>query len=289
MARTKDRPVTETPRGPILVAGAAGGMGRWLCGFLTAIGHGVDRLDPRFTGEPRAPGRFLASSEITDLDAYAALFVAVPLTRTGEVVAELAARRPRGTIVEIASIKAPVEPALQAARSAGLSVLSLHPMFGPGKRIDEPMKWVHAALGDPAAELRALAPWLGHPGVELVTVPFQRHDRLMGWLLGLAHLSSLLFGAALSRSGVDPEELAACASTTFDKQLATARSVLAEDPGLYLDIQHLNPHRAEVYAATREALDELERLTAARDVEGFRAVLAAASAALPPEDGPAGP
>jgi chorismate mutase/prephenate dehydrogenase len=102
----------------------------------------------------------------------------------------------------------------------------------------------------------------------------------MGWLLGLAHLTNILFGAALTRSGIDPAELHACASTTFTRQTATALSVLAEDPDLYLDIQHLNPHRHEVYAATREALDQLERLVAEREREGFRQTLATARRAL---------
>ncbi len=102
----------------------------------------------------------------------------------------------------------------------------------------------------------------------------------MGWLLGLAHLSGMLFGSALSRSGLDPAELQACASTTFTRQAATAVSVLGEDPALYLDIQRLNPHREEVYSATRAALEELVSLVAAADLEGFRNTLADARRAL---------
>jgi len=270
----------EARGGRILIAGGAGGMGGWLRGFFELVGHRVDLLDPAFAPLDPAPGRFAALAAVPDLDAYDALVVAVPLARTGETVAELAARRPRGPIVEIASIKAPAAEALGSARAAGVSTLALHPMFGPGKPLYEPMTWVLAAWGDPETERQALSPLLAHPYVKLVTVPFPHHDRLMGWLLGLAHLSSLLFGAALSRSGIDPDELAACASTTFTRQSATALSVLAEDPDLYLDIQHLNPHRSEVYAAAHEALAELERLTASRDREGFREALGAARRAI---------
>ena len=255
-------------------------MGGWLRGFLELVGHGVDLFDPAFAQVAPAPGRFAAWEQIPDLDLYESLFVAVPLARTGEVIAQIAARRPRGTIVEIASIKAPAAQALAAARAQGVSTLALHPMFGPGKPLYEPMTFVLAAQGDPDAERATLAPLLAHPYVKLVTVPFPHHDRLMGWLLGLAHLSSLLFGAALARSAIDPQELAACASTTFTRQAATALSVLAEDPDLYLDIQHLNPHRSEIYAATHEALTELEGLTALRDREGFRAALGAARRAI---------
>jgi prephenate dehydrogenase len=56
--------------------------------------------------------------------------------------------------------------------------------------------------------------------------------------------------------------------------------VLSENPDLYLDIQRLNPHRHEIYAATREALGQIERLVEDRDREGFRQTFDAALRAL---------
>jgi chorismate mutase/prephenate dehydrogenase len=106
----------------------------------------------------------------------------------------------------------------------------------------------------------------------------------MGWLLGLAHLSNILFGAAITRSGIEASELHACASTTFTRQAATALYVLNENSDLYLDIQHLNPHRHEVYAAAREALAHIEELVEEHDREGFRSVMAAARRTLLGED-----
>jgi chorismate mutase/prephenate dehydrogenase len=90
----------------------------------------------------------------------------------------------------------------------------------------------------------------------------------------------MLFGHALTRSGLDAEELHACASTTFRRQAATATSVLGDDPDLYLDIQRLNPHRDEVYAATTEALGDLVRMVAENDREGFRQTLGVARRVL---------
>jgi chorismate mutase/prephenate dehydrogenase len=139
---------------------------------------------------------------------------------------------------------------------------------------------VLAAHRDAAEERRHLERLLHHPYTKLVTVPFPQHDILMGWLLGLAHLTNILFGSALTRSGIDPALLHACASTTFTRQAATALSVLAEDPQLYLDIQHLNPHRHQVYAAMSEALEQLQGLVEERDREGFRQTLGAARRAL---------
>ena len=90
----------------------------------------------------------------------------------------------------------------------------------------------------------------------------------------------MLFGAALTESGLDAEELRACASTTFARQADTALSILSEDPVLYYDIQQLNPHRDAVYRAACGALDHLVRLVSTGDLEGFRSVLSTARQAL---------
>jgi prephenate dehydrogenase/chorismate mutase len=260
----------------VLVIGGAGAMGDWFGRFLPLVGHQVDAVDPAWAALPPTPGRFASLEEITDLDRYPYLVVAVPLGRTPELLNEVVTRRPRGLVVEIASIKSHLVPALAAARETGTATSSLHPMFGPSRHPYQPLTFVLACRDEEHAESRRLEDLLRHPYTQLITIPFDHHDRLMGWLLGLAHLTGMLFGTALTRSGLDSAELHACASTTFSRQAATALSVLSEDPSLYLDIQRLNPHRADVYAAARSALAELEALVSAGDLDGFAAALARA-------------
>jgi chorismate mutase/prephenate dehydrogenase len=266
--------------GRVLVVGGAGAMGGWFGQFLRLVGHRVDALDPAWTSLPGQEGRWGSIDDVPNLDVYEFIVVAVPLALTPSVIETTARRRPRGTIVEVASIKAHIEPVVREVRSGGTPVACLHPMFGPGKSPYEPLTFVLACFDDPDVERLRLESLLRHPYTNLITIPFAHHDRLMGWLLGLAHLTGILFGAALTRSGLSPAELQACASTTFTRQAATTLSILAEDPALYLDIQRLNPHRENVYAATREALEELVALVGSEDLEGFRSTLTAARRAL---------
>jgi chorismate mutase/prephenate dehydrogenase len=257
----------------MLIVGGAGGMGTWFRGFLGLMGHEVDIVDPALGSIPDAPGRFRKLDDVPDLDAYAAVIVSVPLARTAAALEEVVARRPKVPVLEIASIKSPLAGTLEKARADGLRVYALHPMFGPGKSYYETLTFVLAAQGDLAEEKKWMDGFLAHPYTRLLAVPFPHHDRLMGWLLGLAHMNNILFGATLTRSGMDPTELHDCASTTFIRQATTARYVLSENPDLYLDIQRLNPHRTEVYAAAREALASLESLVETHDREGFRQTL----------------
>jgi len=264
----------------VLIVGGAGGMGSWFRGFFELAGHEVDIVDPALASVPDAPGRFPSLEAVADLDRYAAILISVPLGRTPEVLEQVVARKPSGAVIEVASIKSHLVAVLERARELGVQVYALHPMFGPGKSLYEALTFVLAAQGDLIVERRQMETFIRHPYTRLVVVTFAHHDRLMGWLLGLAHLSNILFGAALTRCGIDPAELHACASATFSRHTSNALLVLNANPDLYLDIQHLNPHRHEVYLAMREAMDHIEALVAEREREGFRQTLAAARRAL---------
>jgi chorismate mutase / prephenate dehydrogenase len=264
----------------VLVLGGAGAMGGWLRRFLASGGHKVDIVDPSLAGLPLSEGAWPSLGDVPDLSRYAAIVVSVPLAATPAVLAEVVARRPAALVVEIASIKSHLSDVLTGARAGSLRVASLHPMFGPGKSLYEPLTFVLACHDGPDEERARIEPLLRHPYASLIAIPFAHHDRLMGWLLGLAHLTGMVFGSALARSGLSTEELQACASTTFLRQASTASSILAEDPDLYLDIQRLNPHRDVVYGAAREALEELVGAVGAADREAFRDALAAARQAV---------
>lgn len=262
--------------GKILILGGAGNMGNWFHQFAGRLGHPVDLVDPAMAPLPAARGRFGSLDDIPNLDDYDAFLVSVPLGRMPDVLLDLIERKPRGQVIEIASIKDHLRPAFDRADQLGVAVSSLHPMFGPAKSAYENLNFVLACRRDPRSEKEAVEPFLRHPYTNLVTVPFDHHDRLMGWLLGLAHFSAMLFGCALTRSGLGTAELRACASTTYNRQSATAASVIAEDPDLYFDIQRLNPHRGEVYRAAREALDELVEAVENNDRARFRDVISGA-------------
>jgi len=269
----------------LLIVGGAGDMGRWFQGFSHLLGHRIDIADPAMAPLPRAEGRYGSLAEVPDLDAYDAIVVSVPLGRTAAVLEELIGLAPRGLIIEIASIKDDLAPVLDRGRAAGLKVSSLHPMFGPRKSPYEPLTFVLACAEDPHEERVQVEGWIRHPYTHLVPVPFHHHDRLMGWLLGFAHLSGMLFGCALAGSGLGAEELKACASTSYNRQTLAALHVLGEDPDLYFDIQRLNPHRGEVYRAAGKALNELVQSVQEDDRERFRSVLSEARHFLISEPG----
>jgi len=268
----------------ILIVGAAGAMGGWLRRFFENIGHTSEGVDSAWEGLPPHEERFSRLDDVPDLAAFDAVFISVPLDKTAEALEEMVARGLKAPLFEIASIKNHLEKPLDELRRKGTPTISLHPMFGPDKNPYGPLTIVHAAFGNEKGERQQVLDLLAHPYLDLVSLPFERHDRTMGWLLGLAHLTGMLFAEALSHSGLDPRELGRAASTTFSRQVATAHSVLSEDPALYFSIQRLNPFRGEIYAALNAALGELTGAVERDDAEQFASFLSRAADALPEQD-----
>ena len=91
-----------------LVIGGRGKMGRWFVDFLASQGFDIEVADPAGPVEGY-PHR--ARWEDSPLD-HDLLVVASPLGITAEVLRGLAARRPRGLVVDLASVKTPLREGL---------------------------------------------------------------------------------------------------------------------------------------------------------------------------------
>jgi chorismate mutase/prephenate dehydrogenase len=95
--------------------------------------------------------------------------------------------------------------------------------------------------------------------VQQMEMPLEQHDRLIAYVLGLSHALNIAFFTALAESGETAPRLADLSSTTFDAQLEVAVRVARENPHLYFEIQHLNPHGL---LALEDLLRAVQRLTA---------------------------
>jgi chorismate mutase / prephenate dehydrogenase len=263
-----------------LVIGGAGRMGRWFTEFLATQGWAVAVSDPAgpVEGVPwhadwREPAR---SAEL--------IIVAAPLAATAAILRGLVALRPTGLVIEIGSIKAPVAGPLAELRDAGVSVASIHPMFGPDVRLLAGRHVLLIDIGAPAAQAAARA-LFEQTSAGLAEMSLEQHDRLVAWVLGLSHATNIAFFTALAGSGRGIAELAAFASTTFGAQLRVAARVAQENPELYFEIQSTNPHGIEPLQALARAAAAVERAVNTGDGPQFAALMRAGAAYL--EDPPA--
>jgi len=254
----------------VLIIGGAGKMGAWFAHFLSSQGYSVEISDPSAT--PTAFPRVTDWRE-GGLD-YDLIVVATPMTVAGEVLGELAERRPRGVIVDIGSLKSPVRDSLKKLVAAGCKVTSIHPMFGPDTRLLSGRHVVFCDVGVPEAT-RAARALFASTMAEQIEMSVDDHDRLMAYVLGLSHALNLAFFTALAESGELVPRLQKMSSTTFDAQLKVATLVARDNPHLYFDIQALNDYGAASLQALRAATERIERLVQSRDETGFVELMAA--------------
>ncbi len=246
-----------------LVIGGLGQLGRWFAAFLAQQGYAVSVADPAAGPEEDA----VADWSMLELD-HDLIVVAAPLQASGEILQQLARRRPAGVVFDLASLKSPVRKGLQALREAGCQVTSIHPMFGPGTRLLSGKHVIFIDLGCERANALAHGLFDSTMAVQ-VEMDLEEHDRLIAYVLGISHIINILFFATLAGSGESAQRLARMSSTTFDQQLAVAARVAQENPHLYFEIQTLNDYREDALQGLESALERLLKSIRGRDEAAF--------------------
>lgn len=251
-----------------LVIGGSGKMGRWFVEFLASQGFSVEVADP--AGAPEGV-RAIADWRQSDLR-HDFIVLATPLGITDGILRELALRRPRGIVFDVGSLKSPLRMGLNALRSHGCRVTSIHPMFGPDTELLSGRHVVFVDLGC-AEALDRVRELFAPTMAEQVVMSLDDHDRLIAYVLGLSHALNIAFFTALAESGEAAPRLAKMSSTTFDSQLDVAARVAQESPELYYEIQSLNDYGAESLEALAQAVERIRSAILSRDHDAFVALM----------------
>ena len=251
-----------------LVIGGAGKMGRWFAEFMASQGFAVEIADP--AGAPAGFGHVADWRESALTHDF--IVVAAPLGATDKILRELAMRRPKGVIFDVGSLKSPLRAGLNALKTHGCRVTSLHPMFGPNTELlsGRHVIFVEAGSADATAAAREL---FASTMVEQVVMSLDDHDRLIAYVLGLSHALNIAFFTALAESGEAAPRLAKLSSTTFDSQLDVATNVAQESPELYFEIQSLNDYGAESLEALAQAVERLRAAVLSQNFTEFETLM----------------
>ncbi|MFK8053393.1 MAG: prephenate dehydrogenase/arogenate dehydrogenase family protein [Woeseiaceae bacterium] len=247
-----------------LVIGGAGRMGHWFSDFFHSQGYAVSIADP--AGDVSQPNVY-ADWQAAGLD-YDVIVVATTLALSGEILTALAERRPRGLVFDVGSLKTPLRDSLERLRSAGVSVTSVHPMFGPSTQLLAGKQVIFVDVGDAGATdtARALfAPTMA----TCVDMSIDQHDEMISLVLGLSHATNIAFMDAIANSGVDADALLAMSSPTFDAQLSMGQTVVEENPHLYYEIQRLNDFGSRSLDSLSAAVDSLRTSVSEHDESAF--------------------
>ncbi|WP_175596966.1 prephenate dehydrogenase/arogenate dehydrogenase family protein [Peristeroidobacter soli] len=253
-----------------LIIGGTGKMGRWFSDFMASQGYTVTVADPARRPD-NAAYAYIADWRESALD-YDLIVVATPLKIANVVLQELAERKPRGIVFDIGSLKTPLRQGIDALKSAGVKVTSVHPMFGPDTELLSGRHVIFIDVGNKEA-VTAAQELFGSTMAQQAVMGLDEHDRLIAYVLGLSHALNISFFTALAESGEAAPRLAQLSSTTYDAQVDVATRVAAESPDLYFEIQHLNDYGRESLLALRKAVEKLWHSVSTGDAPEFTAMM----------------
>ena len=276
----------SAPAQQVLIAGGQGRMGLWLSEFFASFGHHVTHYTPQQVATA-GPLRYPLVHDLTAAAQHAGIIVlAAPITATPKLIDQLGDTNTKALVFDICSLKTPLIASIERAQAKGLAIGSVHPMFGPNVDVLAGSNIVLCDHGN-AATLGRLRSLFSMTTANLHTVPLAKHDRLMGYVLGLSHLTNLVFAEALTRSGEGFSELNQVASTTFQSQLRLALPVVHENEHLYYEIQVENSFTPQLLQLLQTALQRYGAAISNRDEAAFCQLMTAArgyfnDAAAPP-------
>jgi chorismate mutase / prephenate dehydrogenase len=248
----------------VLIIGGSGKMGRWFVRFLSSQGYAVEVADP--AGDV-VGCRCYRDWKEAKLDHHI-IIVAAPLRASAAILSDLACRPPAGLVFDIGSLKSPLRAPLLALARSGARVTSIHPMFGPDTELLSGRHIVFVDVGNQQATADAKNLFASTMAIQ-VDMDLESHDRIIAYILGLAHALNIAFFTALAESGESAPRLAEVSSTTFNAQLEVASRVAAENPHLYFEIQSLNDYGTESLTALLLAIERLRSVVHAADEAAF--------------------
>lgn len=259
------------------VIGGSGGMGRWLAQFLKEAGFKVT-ITGRRPNKTEATAKELnvnfSHSHETLTAESDIVAVTTPIVAMPQIITEVAQRMRRGALLlDIASVKEPITPALNQAKTKGINILSLHPMFGPDVGTLNAKNIILIPVEAEPRITNAVAELFQRAGVQTTRLnSLEEHDRMIALTLALPHFLNITFGITLSSSGPNINELKKFAGTTFTLQLMLAEVVLQENPHLYSEIQLSNKAFHPLLETLTQRIGELKNIVKSGKKDEFEKI-----------------
>lgn len=237
----------------IAIVGAAGKMGFWFAGYFAKKGFAVSAFDVKPFVIAGAKTHSSLQECVRDADL---VLVCVPVQRTAELVKKCAKdMKKESLLAEISSVKSKVFPVLKNTRK-DLSVLCLHPMFGPGADGAKSLRMLMVPVRDGVNELSAAEKIFAGMSV-IPLADAKTHDRSIAAVLGLTYFVNIAYAGLISKENL--KALKQVGGTTFGVQSMLAESIMTDEPELAAALLQDNPYASAYIAKYLKGAQELAR------------------------------
>ena len=243
-------------RSLIGIIGGQGEMGRLFSKFFSSHGFHVNIAD---LGTPLTPEQAVDESDV--------VIFAVPLHKTVEIIRRLVPHTRRGQLLmDLTSLKtAPVKEMLQSPAS----VVGLHPMFGGRISSFNGQTLAACPVRIGQAQWRWLRALFTSSGIRVKECSPEEHDRMMGIIQVLFHLTTMLIGRTLRKLDADIGETMNYTSPSYRIEMNLVGRIFAQSPELYAAITQMNPNTEEILSALKDGLEVYEQFYRSGNLKGF--------------------
>ena len=232
----------------VLVVGL-GRFGRAIASLASDAGYRVWASDTTV----EVPPELEAPPDV--LTRASTVLLAVPVQEIESVVRRLApALGPEHLVLDVASVRAPVEEAMRRVLGTRVPWVGTHPLFGPSSLAlgERPLRVVVCPNDmHPEATARARALYTSM-GCEVIEEDAQAHDRSM------AYSHALAFFLAKGMLDIDANARTTFVPPSFRAMLRTIEAVQSDAGHLFYAIEALNPFSAEARSELLAALSRLD-------------------------------
>ncbi len=255
----------------VVVIGA-GAMGRWLANFAKQNLGEVTVADISSAKARKVASELGVESKPVEEAAAEAelLLIAVPISKTPEVVKSLAKIAPKGALlVDVTSVKSDVVEVMQEIKTS-IELVSIHPLFGPGAvSIKDKDIIVIPVRGE--KRYMDLKNQLVGLGARVTEMDAEKHDRLMAIIQCMTHFVLLVYLTAIkSMKGLKYAKK--FRTPMFAELTSLAKAVLAGNPEVYGELQVHNRYARIVRSSMLEACRSLDVAFSAGDSKSVETV-----------------
>ncbi len=240
-------------------------MGTIFCRDMMRRGYLVDGYDISAVARDRAANHCKrVLEELEGVDGYDVIVAAVPISESPKVARRLAgALREGSAYVDVTSIKRPVNTVLREVVSKA-TLVSLHPLFGPGATGVEGRVIVLTPINDERGEMEVAEKLF--EGSKIIVMDEDRHDRAVAYSITLPQLLGYLHRGISGGEVVLP--------TTSGRLQALASAVEADDPPLAAEIACANDgYSIEIVERAAALISKVLGVLRGRDVVALAGLL----------------
>jgi prephenate dehydrogenase len=152
--------------------------------------------------------------------------ISVPVAQTVSVIKEIGPLvSEKGVLIDLTSIKK--DPMEAMLRYSCAEVVGTHPLFGPDG-ISDPGLRIVLCPGRGKVWHEWLLEIFRSAGLQVMLLSPERHDRLMGLIQGVNHLSTIALGLCMMRSGLRCDELLNASTQTFANRIDRIKAMIGQ-------------------------------------------------------------